>query len=346
MIMHHVQLDNYNTFGIKSRARKLFTFDQTEELQEYIRSNDKSPGSVVVLGGGSNVLFTDELRTTVLHPANRTITVEEETPTEVTVRAGAGVVWDELVNFALDHGYHGIENLSMIPGHCGAAPIQNIGAYGTELCEVFEKLQAVDLNTGNTVIFTSPECEFGYRNSVFKTRARGQYCITDIYLKLSKLPRFNLEYGALQATLDEMGVATPDLWDVSKAVRHIRSSKLPDPGKTGNAGSFFKNPVIEKTFYESLQKRWPDMPCYKISETHVKVPAGWLIDKAGWKGFRYGKAGVHDKQALVLINLGDTTGKEVLELARKIREDIYQHYGIELQAEVNIWDRHGRHIEL
>ncbi len=346
MLSHDIKLDSYNTFGIKTTAKVLFSFTTPEQLQEFIQSDKKDPGSVIVLGGGSNILLTEPLERAIIHPNNRDIEVVEETTTEVVVRAEAGLVWDDLVHFALDHQYYGIENLSMIPGNCGAAPIQNIGAYGVELCEVFEKLEAIDLQTGALVSFSKQECEFGYRDSVFKNQAKGLYCVTDIYLRLSKIPRLQMSYGAIQKTLDQMGVSSPDLGDVSKAVRHIRSSKLPDPETTGNAGSFFKNPVIETDFYQSLIKRWPEMPSYPVSENKVKVPAGWLIDQAGWKGYRHGNAAVHDLQALVLINLGNSSGREVMELAKKIRMDIYEHFGIRLEPEVNIWDRCGRNIEL
>ena len=346
MIMHNVPLNSYNTFGIQTSAKTLFSFTDPDQLQEYVIDHKHDNQNLVVLGGGSNILLTDPIEAIVIHPANRSISVIEETREEVLLRAEAGLVWDDLVHYALEHNYYGIENLSMIPGNCGAAPIQNIGAYGVELCEVFEKLDAVDLYSGELVSFSHSECEFSYRNSVFKNQAKGLYCITGIYLRLSKIPKLNLTYGAIQDTLDGMNVSSPTLHDVSRAVRDIRSSKLPDPEKTGNAGSFFKNPIIESGFYESLLKRWPEMPCYRISDEEVKIPAGWLIDQAGWKGYRYGNAAVHNRQALVLINLGNSTGREIMELARKIRQDIYDHFGIRLEPEVNIFDNHGENILL
>lgn len=316
------------------------------DLQNFIYDHPDLTSTGTVLGGGSNVLLTEPLESLVIHPNNQSVSILEESESDALLSIDAGVNWDEIVKFSLEHNLYGLENLSMIPGNCGAAPIQNIGAYGVELCEVFEKLEATDLFDGSISQFSHSDCEFGYRDSIFKRKAKGRYCITRIYLRLTKIPKLSLDYGSIRNTLEDMRVDDPTPADVSRAVRSIRSSKLPDPQKTGNAGSFFKNPIIDTSFYHSLKEKWAGLPNYPVSEGKVKVPAGWLIDQAGWKGYRHGKAGVHDKQALVLINFGDNTGSDVRELAVMIRNDIFNKFNINLVPEVNIWNRFGEHIGL
>ncbi len=346
MISYDISLLNYNSFGINQKAKQFFSFEDQTALQNFIYDHPELTSSGIVLGGGSNILLTEPLESLVIHPENEAVSIIEESESDAVLCIGAGVNWDDLVKFSLERNLYGLENLSMIPGNCGAAPIQNIGAYGVELREVFEKLEAADLTDGSITQFSHADCEFGYRDSIFKREAKGRYCIIRIYLRLHKTPKLSLEYGSIRRTLEDMNVTEPTPADVSRAVRYIRGSKLPDPQKTGNAGSFFKNPIISNSFYNSLKEKWPDLPNYPVSETSIKVPAGWLIDHAGWKGYRHKNAGVHDRQALVLVNLGDKTGKDVRELAAMIRDYIFHKYGIELEPEVNIWNRHGQHIGL
>ena len=346
MLNYNISLSSFNSFGIDTYARRFFRYNQLDQLQNFIKDVNQHNQDLVVFGGGSNILLTEPLDPVVIHPVNKHIHITDSGNDKVTISADAGVVWDDLVSFSLDHNLYGIENLSMIPGNCGAAPIQNIGAYGAELSEVFLKLEAVDLHTGEIHKFTGQDCEFGYRDSIFKTVAKGKFCINRIYITLEKNGSLNLDYGSIRETLETMEISSPTPTDVSNAVRRIRGSKLPDPQKLGNAGSFFKNPIVRKPQYENLLSQWPDMPGYSLSDERKKIPAGWLIDRAGWKGYRHGNAAVHERQALVLVNLGGSSGREILELAETIRRDIDNRFGILLEPEVNIWNRQARQIAL
>lgn len=334
MIEKNKSLQAYNTFGIDVKAAAFISVESVEQLQAILQSK---PEPVSILGGGSNLLLTKKVKGLLIQNAIKGIEVLREYKKTVYVSSGGGVVWNDLVNWCIAKGFGGIENLSLIPGTVGAAPIQNIGAYGVELTDVFHELEAVHLKTGKRKIFKHEDCHFGYRNSIFKNRLKGKYCICRVVLKLNKQPRLNLSYGAIQQTLTAMKVENPNIADVGKAVVVIRSSKLPDPAKLGNSGSFFKNPIIGKRQFNQLQKQFPQIVFYPQSDGKFKIPAGWLIEQCGWKGKRVGNTGSHAKQALVLVNYGDATGKEIWRLAQQIIKSVEKKYGILLKPEVNVW---------
>lgn len=328
-----VSLRPYNTFGLDAEAQDYAIITNEQELQQVLQTKQ---GPWFILGGGSNLLFTQNPTGTVLHNAIKGIKVTEDDEDYVRVRFGGGEIWHETVMWAIENGYGGIENLSLIPGTIGAAPIQNIGAYGVELKEVFYCLEATHLETGVSKKFYSRDCEFGYRSSVFKGSEKGKWFITHVTLQLRKQPEINVAYGAIQEVLDQAGIEFPTIADVSNAVIAIRQSKLPDPKVIGNAGSFFKNPEIDKARYDALQQQYPGIPGYTVKDGLVKVPAGWLIEQAGWKGFREGQYGVHARQALVLVNYGGASGRDIASLAQRIIADITLKFGIALEPEVNI----------
>lgn len=334
-LKENFSLKNYNTFGIDVRARYFAAVASVSALKEVLAENRRP---VYLLGGGSNILLTSDVVGLVIKNNISGKEVVQEDEGSVTVAIGAGENWHQFVGWCLERDYAGIENLSLIPGTVGAAPLQNIGAYGVELKEVFEKLEAVELESGEVKTFTGKECQFGYRDSIFKRELKGKFCITKVFLRLSKIPRINLSYGALRKIFAEKGIQNPSIREVSDAVIHIRRSKLPDPSELGNAGSFFKNPEIEKAQFEPLQKRFPGIVYYPLpEEDRFKIPAGWLIEKAGWKGKRIGDAGCHAKQALVLVNYGEATGLELKKLAAQISDSVEEMFGIRLDMEVNIW---------
>ncbi|MDD2983013.1 MAG: UDP-N-acetylmuramate dehydrogenase [Crocinitomicaceae bacterium] len=334
MISENVSLKPFNTFGIDVKATRFATFASPEELGQILKDNKNKP--LLILGGGSNLLLTKDFDGLVLKNEIKGIEVISETADEVLIRSGAGEVWHEFVLYCISKNYCGIENLSLIPGSVGASPMQNIGAYGVEIKDVFDKLEAVEIATGEIHTFDNETCEFGYRESIFKHAVKNQYVITNVYFKLSKTQNTNTSYGAINQQLEVMGIGNPTIKDVSDAVIAIRSSKLPNPKEIGNAGSFFKNPVIEHAHYQEILKNYPNAPSYPVGEQHVKVPAGWLIETAGWKGKVVGETGVHKNQALVLVNYGDATGKEIYQLSTDIIEDINQKFKILLTREVNI----------
>ncbi len=289
------------------------------------------------MNGGSNVLFTRDFDGLILKISTSGMQVLFEDDKHVEIKVEAGHNWDDFVLSSLEKGYFGMENLSLIPGNVGAAPIQNIGAYGVEQKDFFVSLEAVNLLTGKTETFNKSDCLFGYRESIFKNTHKHKYIITSVTYQLSKCPQINFEYGAIKTELDKMGVTDkPHPLDVSKAVRNIRNSKLPNPEKLGNAGSFFKNPVVEKEKYQQLKNHFPDMAAFEQADGNYKVAAGWLIDYMGWKGKRMGDAGVHEKQALVLVNHGSASGQQILDLAAQIQKSVKDKFGIDLQNEVNI----------
>jgi UDP-N-acetylmuramate dehydrogenase len=329
-------LKPYNTFGIDVKARIFVRFDSVQELQDLLQRPEVRDEPKLVLGGGSNVLFTKDYDGVVLLNGIKGMEIVREDADYAYVQAGGGESWHDLVLFCLEHNLGGIENMSLIPGTVGAAPLQNIGAYGVELKDVFEQLEAVHLPSGEVHTFDHAACEFGYRESVFKHRLKGQYIVTTILLRLRKQHTLNTTYGAIQTTLQEMQVQQPTIQDVSAAVCHIRRSKLPDPAQIGNAGSFFKNPEIPLLLFDVLKEKHPDMPAYPVSESSVKVPAGWLIEQCGWKGKTLDNYGVHKNQALVLVNYGGATGDKLLQLAHDIIQSVQEKFGITLQPEVNI----------
>ena len=283
------------------------------------------------------MLLTKDINALVMHINLRGISIVDEDEDTVEIKVMAGENWHELVLWTLDHGYGGLENLSLIPGNTGTAPIQNIGAYGVELKDVFASCVAMEVDTGELVTFDHESCKFGYRDSIFKGEAKNKYIITSVNLKLTKKDHtLNTGYGAIEGELKKMGIVYPTIRNISDAVIAIRQSKLPDPEELGNSGSFFKNPVISKKAFEKLKKVHPNVPSYQMDDNQVKIPAGWLIEQCGFKGKRRGDAGIHEKQALVLVNYGNATGKEIVELAEEIQEEVAQKFGVTLQPEVNI----------
>ncbi|WP_461100772.1 UDP-N-acetylmuramate dehydrogenase [Spirosoma koreense] len=337
-IQSYVSLKPYTTFGIEATARYWVTIGQEHDLRTLLQLTEFVDTPKLILGGGSNVLLRRDFNGLVIKMDIQGIDVVREDEAHIYLTAGAGVVWQALVQFCVKRGYGGLENLSLIPGTVGAAPMQNIGAYGVELEQVFESLTAVHMRTGEKRTFLHADCAFGYRESVFKRELKDQYIITSVTFQLDKQPTFHTRYGAIQETLTAMGISesTLSIQAISEAVMHIRRSKLPDPAQIGNAGSFFKNPEIPEAQFNDLQRQHPTLPGYPLSEGMVKVPAGWLIEQAGWKGYRSGDAGVHAKQALVLVNYGKATGDEILQLAQQIQLSVADKFGISISPEVNV----------
>jgi UDP-N-acetylmuramate dehydrogenase len=335
-VLQNSSLKSYNTFGIDVKAERFVSVSSLEELKSVLKGNFAE--ELFVLGGGSNMLLTQDITATVLHINLKGIKVVQETEDFVFIRANAGENWHEFVLWTLAHGYGGLENLSLIPGNIGSSPIQNIGAYGVELKDHFVSCETIDIQTTEMLNFNAEECDFSYRNSIFKNKVKGKYIITSVTFKLSKKNhQLYTKYGSINEALEERGITNPSIQDVSNAVISIRQQKLPDPRELGNSGSFFKNPVISTEAFQELQKEYPELPFYKISENEFKIPAGWLIDRAGFKGFREGDAGVHKNQALVLVNYGTATGSEILNLAHKIQDKIHILFKIALELEVNIF---------
>ena len=329
-------LKQYNTFGIEAKAKLFARFESVEELQTLLQMPELQKEEKLVLGGGSNLLFTKDFDGVVLQNGIKGIKVLQEDDAHVYVEAGGGEVWHTFVLYALQQNFGGVENLSLIPGTVGAAPLQNIGAYGVELKDIFHELEAVHLQTGEARTFDNATCKFGYRESIFKNEMKGQYIVTSVVFRLNKKHTLNTSYGAITTTLEEMQVQQPSIQDISAAVCHIRQSKLPDPKQIGNAGSFFKNPEIPVEQYQQLKEQYPAIPSYPVSDSTVKVPAGWLIEQCGWKGKVLGNYGVHKNQALVLVNYGGAQGYQLLQLANDIIASVEQKFSIQLQPEVNI----------
>ncbi|WP_114750737.1 UDP-N-acetylmuramate dehydrogenase [Pleomorphovibrio marinus] len=334
-IVKNVSLQPHNTFGIARLASNFVAVKEEEELLEALDFAKANKLPIFILGGGSNILITKDIEGLVIKIAIKGINKLEENQDEIFVEVGAGEVWHDFVLYAISQGWGGVENLSLIPGTVGASPMQNIGAYGVELKEVFHQLHAIEIETLERKTFDGKSCQFGYRDSIFKQWAKGRYIITSVTFRLWKNPSFNIEYGAIKKTLEEEGVHQLNLEAISKAVIKIRQSKLPDPREVGNAGSFFKNPVIPNEKFELLKKDYPDIPGFPQSDG-IKIPAAWLIEQAGWKGKRFGQVGVHPKQPLVLVNYGNADGSAIETLGREISKDITEKFGINLHPEVNI----------
>jgi len=334
-IQKNISLLPFNSFHLEARAARMVSVDTMEELQQFFRENKENPD--LILGGGSNILLTGDIQGTVLKIDIKGIEEITEDRDYVYVRAGAGENWHEFVLYTMKRNWAGLENLSLIPGNVGAAPIQNIGAYGVELKDVFYELEAFDRTEGKIYTLGANDCQFGYRDSIFKHSAKGRYVILRVTFALRKIPVIHTGYGAIKDELKKMGIQTPAIQDISEAVIRIRRSKLPDPADIGNAGSFFKNPVVDHALFLSLSKAYPDLPAYPHEEGSVKLAAGWLIEQCGWKGYRKGDAGVHQRQALVLVNYGHATGKEILGLADAIAASVKKRFGISLEKEVNVW---------
>jgi len=334
-VIRNFSLKDYNSFGIDVRADKFVSVSSIDDLRRLLKKSYSS--ELFILGGGSNMLLTQDIHKTVVHIALKGIKVVSEDDSEVILEVAAGQNWHELVLYTIEKGFGGLENLSLIPGNVGTSPIQNIGAYGVELKDSFVSCHAMNIQTLEEKEFTRKDCNFGYRNSVFKNELKGLYIITSVRFKLSKKDHhLNLDYGAIRNELEKSGVENPGIKDISNAVIAIRRSKLPDPKEIGNSGSFFKNPVITKDQFEELKREHPEIPSFNVSEDEIKIPAGWLIDQSGLKGYRNGDAGVHKNQALVLVNYGEATGEEILMLAKMIQDKVFQKFGVPLEAEVNI----------
>jgi UDP-N-acetylmuramate dehydrogenase len=327
----------YNTFGIEAQARQFVEISSVEQYVAIRKSGEFAHLPHLFLGGGSNVLLTKPQEALVVKISIPGISVVKQDADFVWLKAGAGVVWDELVQYSVNQGWSGLENLSLIPGTVGAAPMQNIGAYGVEIKDTFESLEALNLQTLEVDLFDAKACAFGYRESFFKRAGKGHYLISTVTFKLAKKPSIKTSYGAIQEVLASKGITHPSIREVADAVIEIRQSKLPDPKDIGNSGSFFKNPTVSATEAARLITENPGIPHYPVEgSTEVKFPAGWFIEKAGWKGFRKGDAGVHAKQALVLVNYGEATGGEILALSEEIKKSIKDTFGVSLETEVNI----------
>ena len=332
-ISKHVSLLPFNTFGIDVKTDYLIEYFSVEELSAILKSELVTSSRLLHVGGGSNLLFLNDFDGVVLHSQLKSIDLLTTDEQSVYVEVGAGVAWDDFVDFAVNKGWGGVENLSLIPGETGAAAVQNIGAYGVEVQSVIDRVKTVEVESGEIREFSNAECEYGYRESIFKTMLKGKYIVTSVVFRLECVPTFTLDYQHLEDEVRKNGEVS--LANVRQTIIAIRQSKLPDPAVQGNAGSFFMNPVIPKSLFVQLQSQFPEMPHYYVSETDEKVPAAWLIDKCGWKGKQIGKAAVHDKQALVLVNKGGATGAEIVFLAEQIQLSVKEKFGIELRPEVN-----------
>ena len=335
-IQENISLKEYNTFGIDANARYFCKVQSKEELTELIVSNVFKNNEHLILGGGSNILLTSDYDGLVIKNNICGQEIIEETEEFVKIKSFSGSIWHELVIHCVNNGWGGIENLSLIPGSVGAAPMQNIGAYGVELKNVFESLEAIDISTGELKTFSKDNCEFEYRQSIFKNKLKGKFFIYSISLKLSKTPTINTSYGAIKDTLKKMEISNPGIKDVSNAVISIRRSKLPDPVILGNSGSFFKNPIIENSLFNSIKEKFPNIIGYPNGNSHTKVAAGWLIEQCGFKGKRFGNTGSHKDQALVLVNYGNAKGEEIWALAKNIKKSVKETFGIDIAPEVNI----------
>ena len=334
-IIENFSLKKYNTFGIEAKAKEFIAVHSVEELKTVLAENQSK--KKFILGGGSNMLLTQDIDALVIHIDLKGKKIIREDDDFVWVESQAGENWHEFVLYTINQNFGGLENMSLIPGNVGTTPVQNIGAYGTEIKDTFVSCDAVKIDNQETRTFFKDECHFGYRESIFKNEVKDQYIITSVVFKLTKRNhKINTSYGDITAELAKQGVTTPTLKDVSNAVIAIRQSKLPDPKELGNSGSFFKNPIISKYDFEKVQQKFPDIRFFEVSDTEVKVPAGWLIEQAGFKGKRFGDAGIHKNQALVLVNYGNATGQEILNVSKNIQETIFNTFGIHIEAEVNV----------
>lgn len=335
-IQQNISLRPYNTFGIDAYAKYFAKFTSLTDLEQlfdapFLQNNERP----FIIGGGSNILLTLDYNGLVAKNEMHGIEIVKQDEQHVYVRAAAGENWHQFVLYCIENNFAGVENLSLIPGNVGASPMQNIGAYGVEIKDVFYELEAFDINERKVKTFTAKECEFGYRESVFKRKYKGHFIITSVTFKLNKQPVFNTSYGAIQQELDKMQVKELSIAAISQAVINIRQSKLPDPNEIGNAGSFFKNPTIPRQQFEDLKKEFPQIVGYPAKDS-VKVAAGWLIEQCGWKGYRKGDAGCHAQQALVLVNYGDAKGSDILALSSEIMQSVEAKFGIMLEREVNV----------
>ena len=335
-IIKNYPLLKLNTFGVDIKAKYFTSINTINELIEVRKTKVFTDLKLLILGGGSNILFTKDFDGLVILNNIKGKEIIDQNQQSIFLKIGAGENWHELVMYCVDNGWGGIENLSLIPGNTGTAPMQNIGAYGVEIKETFIELEALEISSGKIVKFNNSDCEFGYRESVFKNKMKNQYIILNITLELKKNPVLNINYGDVKAILESQNIKNPAIKEVSNAIISIRQSKLPDPKKIGNSGSFFKNPIVSLNQLELIKKKYPNVVNYEINENEFKIAAGWLIERAGWKGKKFNNYGVHEKQALVLVNYGLANGMEIFELSEKIILDIKDKFGITLEREVNI----------
>jgi UDP-N-acetylmuramate dehydrogenase len=334
-ILNQFSLKNHNTFGIEAKARQFVAVHTVGELRTILEEH--AAQKKFILGGGSNMLLTKDIDALVIHIDLKGKKIIRENGDHVWVEGNAGENWHEFVLWTIGQDFGGLENMSLIPGNVGTTPVQNIGAYGTEIKDTFVSCDAMHIETREMKTFSKDDCRFGYRESVFKNEIKDQYIITSVIFKLTKRNhKINTSYGDITGELVKNKITTPGLKEVSNAVIAIRQSKLPDPKELGNSGSFFKNPIIPKSEFEKIHRGFPEMKYFEVSDTQVKVPAGWLIEKAGFKGRRFGDAGIHKNQALVLVNYGNATGAEILAVSKDIQKTIFDTFGIHIEAEVNV----------
>lgn len=333
-ILHDISLKSYNTFGLDYKADSIILAESEEEIIQALSGKERFKKPFMILGGGSNILLTSDFTGTIIKPLMGNVTIEQKDERNAFISADAGVNWDKFVEWCVSNHLGGIENLSLIPGNVGAVPVQNIGAYGTEIKDHIQKVRAIRITDCSIREFSAEECEFDYRSSIFKTKLKGQYIITNVLFRLDIRPDFRLNYGLVNEEVKKLG--GPSLKNIRRAVINIRRSKLPDPEITGNAGSFFKNPVIDKTSAEKLKEKYPLLSCYPEPSGDIKIPAGWLIEQCGWKGKMSGNVLVHDKQALVITNPGKASGKEIFDVSEEIRKSVLDKFGINLEREVEV----------
>lgn len=334
-LQKNISLKHLNTFGVDVSCKLFCTVTSTKEIEKLLLSDEFTKNNVLILGGGSNLLFTKDFNGLIVKNAVKGFEILSETKDNKIIKVGAGENWHQFVMWSIENGLSGIENMALIPGNVGASPMQNIGAYGVEAKDVIDKVWAVEIENGKEIILSNKDCQFQYRNSIFKNDLKNKVIITHVSFNLSKTPKNNTEYGTITQEIKDLGV-TVSTESICKAVINIRERKLPNPEEIGNSGSFFKNPIISTSKFKDLQELHPEIIGYKISETEIKVAAGWLIDKCGWKGHRKGDAGVHKNQALVLVNYGKATGEEIITLAKKIQKSVKDKFDIDIHPEVNI----------
>lgn len=336
LISNNISLKPFNTFGIEASAKHFTSVNSIADIEELMSSNEYKTNERLIIGGGSNLLITKDINALVIKNNLKGISIVKETDDTVLVKCFAGEVWHDFVTWCINHNFGGLENLSLIPGCTGASPMQNIGAYGVEIKDTFYELEAIHTQTGEIQTFSKLDCEFGYRESVFKNKFKNQFIITSVTFQLSKKPVFHIEYGAIKQELEKMKISEVSIQSISNAIINIRSSKLPNPKVLGNAGSFFKNPEVSESIYKNLIDQFPNLVAYPLDNSNFKLAAGWLIEQSGLKGYRIGDAGVHSLQALVLVNYGTANGSDIYSLSTHVLETVKQKFGIDLEREVNI----------
>jgi UDP-N-acetylmuramate dehydrogenase len=334
MIQYNCSLLTHNTFGLDVKANTFIEYGSVDELKRILLQIDFRDVSYLHIGQGSNLLFIHDYQGIIFHSRIRSIEMTKENDDYVWLRVGAGVIWDDFVDYCVYHQWSGAENLSLIPGEVGASAIQNIGAYGVEVKDIIDTVEVVEVGTGRDRFFENIDCRYTYRQSIFKNELKGKYFVTYVTYRLNKRPYFNCEYGNIRAELEKFPKV--NLQNIRQAIIHIRNNKLPDPKIVGNAGSFFMNPIIPRNQFLTLQVKYPDIPYYELPDNCVKIPAGWMIDKCGWKGKSLGPVAVHDKQALVLVNMGGAKGEDILCLSDAICRDVQEMFGIAIHPEVNV----------